>query len=91
MTFVLALALIVVIGIVFAVLTRAGVFRSGSSRGFGGLVIGLLALLAFSRAVTVIPAGHVGVVDLFGKVQPDTLKSGIQLVKIGRASCRERV
>jgi regulator of protease activity HflC (stomatin/prohibitin superfamily) len=80
MTFVLALALIVVIGIVFAVLTRAGVFRSGSSRGFGGLVIGLLALLAFSRAVTVIPAGHVGVVDLFGKVQPDTLKSGIQLV-----------
>jgi prohibitin 1 len=39
-----------------------------------GLVFGLSALLV------VIPAGHVGVVDLFGSVAPGTLKSGIRIV-----------
>jgi len=41
------------------------------------VVIGLLLLF---RAVAVVPAGHVGVVDLFGKVSGTTLKPGIQLV-----------
>ncbi len=40
----------------------------------------LLVLFAASRAFTVVPAGHVGVVDFFGRVAPDTLKSGINLV-----------
>lgn len=40
----------------------------------------LLALFAVSRAFTVVPAGHVGVVDFFGRVSPETLKSGINLV-----------
>jgi regulator of protease activity HflC (stomatin/prohibitin superfamily) len=34
-------------------------------------------LIAFTRLLTVIPAGHVGVVDLFGRVSEKTLKSGI--------------
>jgi prohibitin 1 len=48
----------------------------------GALTIaGLLALtLAISRCVVVIPAGHIGVVDLFGRVSPETLKAGLRLV-----------
>jgi regulator of protease activity HflC (stomatin/prohibitin superfamily) len=40
----------------------------------------LIGLLLLFRAVAVVPAGHVGVVDLFGKVSGTTLKPGIQLV-----------
>jgi regulator of protease activity HflC (stomatin/prohibitin superfamily) len=45
-----------------------------------GTLAAALALFAVSRAFTVIPAGHVGVVDFFGRVSPETLKSGINLV-----------
>lgn len=41
---------------------------------------GLLLLLALARSLTIIPAGHVGVVDLFGRVRQETLKSGLHLV-----------
>jgi prohibitin 1 len=45
------------------------------------VVFGLLALLfGLSSALVVVPAGHVGVIDLFGQVAPTTLKSGIRLV-----------
>jgi prohibitin 1 len=37
-------------------------------------------LLVLSSAVAIVPAGHVGVIDLFGHVSPVTLKSGIRLV-----------
>jgi prohibitin 1 len=48
---------------------------------FAGGVIGALALLgAFSQMFTIIPAGHVGVVDFFGNVQTLTLKAGINPV-----------
>jgi regulator of protease activity HflC (stomatin/prohibitin superfamily) len=43
-------------------------------------IAALLLLFAASRAFTVVPAGHVGVVDFFGRVSPNTLKSGINLV-----------
>jgi regulator of protease activity HflC (stomatin/prohibitin superfamily) len=80
MTFVLALLLAVVGLGVYTILVRAGVIRGGSVRSVGGLAIGMFVLLAFSKTVTVIPAGHVGVVDLFGQVSAHTLKSGIQFV-----------
>jgi regulator of protease activity HflC (stomatin/prohibitin superfamily) len=80
MTFVLALLLVLIGLTVFVFLTRAGVLRGGSARGAGVLVVGVFALLALSKTITVIPAGHVGVVDLFGQVSPTTLKSGIQFV-----------
>lgn len=41
-------------------------------------VVGLAGTLL--QAVTVIPAGNVGVVDLFGTVSPATLKAGINPV-----------
>jgi regulator of protease activity HflC (stomatin/prohibitin superfamily) len=40
----------------------------------------LLALFALTRCLAIVPAGHVGVVDLFGSVSPNTLKSGLNLV-----------
>jgi regulator of protease activity HflC (stomatin/prohibitin superfamily) len=42
------------------------------------LVVALLALVAAS--VVIIPAGHVGVQVLFGRVQPTALTEGIQLI-----------
>lgn len=38
------------------------------------------ALFALSNAFTVIPAGHVGVIDFFGTVSDKTLKAGINVV-----------
>ena len=37
-------------------------------------------LAALSNCFTVIPAGHVGVIDFFGTVSESTLKSGINFV-----------
>ena len=42
----------------------------------GGVVVVLMVL----STVTVIKAGHVGIVDLFGRVSTTTLKSGLQFV-----------
>lgn len=45
-----------------------------------GAIMTLALLIAVLECFTIIPAGHVGVVDLFGYVQESTLKSGINLV-----------
>lgn len=50
-----------------------------AATGFGAGAL-LLALFALTRCLTVVPAGHVGVVDLFGSVSPQTLKSGLNVV-----------
>ena len=39
-----------------------------------------LSASAVVSCLTVVPAGHVGVVDFFGRVSPNTLKAGINLV-----------
>ena len=43
-----------------------------------GIVV--IALLVLAQAVRIVPAGYVGVIDLFGKVNSRTLSSGINLV-----------
>ena len=45
-----------------------------------GIIALLAALAALSECITVIPAGHVGIVDFFGNVQSATLKAGINPV-----------
>jgi regulator of protease activity HflC (stomatin/prohibitin superfamily) len=50
-----------------------------AATGFAAAAL-LLTLFALTRGLTVVPAGHVGVVDLFGSVSPQTLKSGLNLV-----------
>jgi regulator of protease activity HflC (stomatin/prohibitin superfamily) len=55
---------------------------TGSSRGRIALfLLGAVAMLAaLGSALVVIPAGHVGVYDLFGKVADQSMASGIHLV-----------
>lgn len=75
-------------GFVFALIVSvvsfglAVISRRTSGRAAAGLTaIGLLfAVFAVSRCITVVPAGHVGVVDVFGQVSVNTLKSGLQFV-----------
>lgn len=50
------------------------------SANIAGVVAVFFSLASFSQAFTVIPAGHVGVVDFFGVVSETTLKSGVNLV-----------
>jgi regulator of protease activity HflC (stomatin/prohibitin superfamily) len=45
-----------------------------------GSFMGLFLLVAISRIFTVVPAGYVGVVDLFGTVSDNTLKAGINII-----------
>ena len=45
----------------------------------GGLA-GIALLIALAQGLTQIPAGHVGVIDFFGRVSEGTLKSGVNLV-----------
>jgi len=57
---------------------RANAVRS--ARAVLGVVIVGAVLLAFVQLVRIVPAGHVGVVDLFGVVRADSLKAGLHLV-----------
>lgn len=57
---------------------RNPVFRSSAAIA-GGLAL-LFALIAITQVFTVVPAGHVGVVDFFGTVSEQTLKAGINPV-----------
>jgi prohibitin 1 len=44
------------------------------------LIVGVLILLLIGSPVKVIPAGHVGVKDLFGRVSSDVLQPGVRFV-----------
>jgi prohibitin 1 len=62
---------------------RFQVMRSQTLRASMNLsaAVAALALLgAFSQTITVVPAGHVGVVDFFGTVSEHTLKAGINII-----------
>lgn len=57
---------------------RNPMFRT--SKLVSGAFMGLFLLIALSRIFTVVPAGYVGVVDLFGTVSDNTLKAGINII-----------
>jgi len=44
------------------------------------LIVLIVLLFVLVRSARVVPAGHVGVVDLFGKVRNEALPSGLHLV-----------
>ena len=48
--------------------------------GLAGIAMIVFGVLALLQCFTVIPAGHVGVVDFFGTVSDNTLKAGINPV-----------
>lgn len=58
---------------------RAGELAARSSAGLATVVGVVATVAALSQLLTVIPAGHVGVVDFFGSVSPNTLKAGINM------------
>jgi regulator of protease activity HflC (stomatin/prohibitin superfamily) len=76
-TFLFAL---IVVGIVFV--KRSGSDLQGALplRRLGMIAAALFLLLMLSNTIVVVRAGHVGVVDVFGRVSGTTLKSGIQFV-----------
>jgi prohibitin 1 len=84
MLFILSVVVAVVAIITWSKLAAAGrgdnLAVAGAGRAGAGLIGGLATLVAVSQVLTVIPAGHVGVVDFFGTVSPVTLKAGINLV-----------
>ncbi len=83
MTFILSIILTVVSSIVWwnaRSSVRAGMtkFQAAASLGAVGSVV--FAMMVALQCFTQIPAGHVGVVDFFGVVSPQTLRSGINFV-----------
>ena len=51
-----------------------------TSMNLAGTITVLALIGAFSQTITVVPAGHVGVVDFFGTVSENTLKAGINII-----------
>lgn len=43
-------------------------------------VVAAIVLFLFSLSITIVPAGHVGVKDFFGKVSDQVLQPGLNLV-----------
>lgn len=54
--------------------------NTSNSAGISLIVAAGAAVAALSNCFTVIPAGHVGVIDFFGTVSDNTLKAGINFV-----------
>jgi prohibitin 1 len=62
--------------------TRENLFplkRAQDVRRAAGVAMIVFIAGAASQVMVVVPAGHVGVIDFFGKVSPVTLRSGINL------------
>ena len=79
------LALFIAIGVLFAWYVAAKNVRqsdlsSKSIRKISVLAIVAIAIFALVQFFTIIPAGHVGVVDFFGIVSDRTLPAGINMI-----------
>lgn len=70
---------LLIIGIIFgAVLSSA--LRENSKIPLSAVIGGILLIVLVLGTVRVVPAGYVGIVDLFGHVSDKALSSGIQFV-----------
>ena len=79
------LTLFIAIGVLFAWFVAAKNVRqnnmsSKSIRQISVLAVAAIFIFALLQCFTVVPAGHVGVIDFFGMVSKRTLPSGINLV-----------
>ncbi len=70
----------IVIGIVFVKFRGTELQGALPLRRLGMAAAALFLLLMLANTIVVVKAGHVGVVDVFGRVSNTTLKSGIQFV-----------
>ena len=62
------------------IVARRSSLPNRNAAGFAPLIGAVALLAAIGSCFTVVPAGHVGVVDFFGTVSPNTLKAGINFV-----------
>jgi regulator of protease activity HflC (stomatin/prohibitin superfamily) len=53
---------------------------AGRSLRRAAIVVAIVVLLLMGGPITVVPAGHVGVLDFFGSVSPNILPPGVHLV-----------
>jgi len=65
--------------IIVAIIALSAV-KDKKGKSVAGILILIFTIVSFSQLIRVVPAGHVGVVDIFGKVKERTLKAGINLV-----------
>jgi len=70
------LSILVIIGLIMV----KRFSKTGIPDGVRAIAIAFLVLVALSACLTVVPAGSVGVVDLFGRVSNRTLKAGINFI-----------
>ncbi len=60
----------------------------------GVIVVGVIVLIILFKSIVTVPAGHVGVMDLFGKVSDKTLSAGMHIInplkKVTRMSVQTR-
>ena len=82
-TFFLGLVLLLIVWFALRRLrgTRSGAPPSApSARGVLTVLAALFAIVLLLKSVVVVPVGHVGVVDLFGVVRPQSVPAGIHLI-----------
>ena len=77
---ILSLLLVMVLALVYWTRGREHDPAGPVVRRVGLVMAALLLVFLSTSCITVIRAGHVGVVDLFGSVKPYTLKAGLQFV-----------
>jgi prohibitin 1 len=76
MIFILSIAIVIL-----AFLAWKGMrTRNQSAATISGIVCVLFALIGVSQFFTVVPAGHVGIVNFFGTVSEKSLNAGINMV-----------
>jgi len=83
MLFIFFLLIAVAAVLAWSSVRKRAVQQNVISKGIGaisGVVVVLAVLGGITECMTIIPAGHVGVVDVFGNVQENTLKAGINFV-----------
>ena len=73
-------SLIIALAVLFLYLSMKRSGELGSRGSILAGVGGLFGLIALMQCFTVVPAGNVGVVDFFGVVSQNTLKSGINFI-----------
>jgi prohibitin 1 len=71
---------VVVLGLSIKALESSNSTGNGiSAKSFAALIIGAIVVVAILMAITVVPAGHVGVKDTFGNVDNTVFQPGIHL------------
>ena len=79
----IVLSLVLVGAVLISVWARRRESRAelaGHVRKLAGAVAAACLVFMLMCTITVVPAGHVGVINVFGRVSPTTLPAGIQFV-----------